>query len=80
VGDLQKMQEILHFEPTYPAEDSLRKFAEQNRGKQYVPEAISRAYDVDLLKRIIERRQKSDPTVDDPQVNILKENEGDDNE
>ncbi len=81
VGDLLKMQEILQFEPTFTAEDSLREIAEQNCEKQYVPEAISRAYDVDLLKRIIERRrQKSDPTLDDSQMDIAEENVGDDHE
>lgn len=79
VGDLQKMREVLHFEPAFTAEETLREFADQNRVKQFVPEAISRVYDVDRLKNIIEwRRQSRDPQVDDPQVDLVEDLEGDD--
>lgn len=76
VGDLQKMNEVLQFEPTFTASDTLREIAKQNRVKKYVPEAISRAYDVDKLKHIIERRRLNR----DPQVDFEEELEGDDHE
>lgn len=81
VGDLQKMRDGLKFTPTFSAEEALRDFAEQNRVKQYVPEAISRAYDVDRLKRIIERRRENKNLgMDDPQVDLTEDLEGNDHE
>jgi UDP-glucose 4-epimerase len=81
VGDLQKMEEVLQFEPAIAAEDALREYGEQYRKKHYMPEAISRAYDVDRLKRVIEsRRLNNDPQVYDPQVDYLEKLEGDDHE
>jgi UDP-glucose 4-epimerase len=81
VGDLEKMREVLHFSPSFTAEDALREFAEQNRVKQYVPDAITKAYDVDRLKSIIERRQrKSASQVDEPKIDLSEEMEGEKNE
>jgi len=81
VGDLQKMREELQFSPTLTAEDALREFAEGNRVKQYVPEAISNVYDVDRLKSIIERRKgKKDLQVDEANLDLLDEPEGEKNE
>ena len=59
VADLKNMREIFQYEPFVSAEDALREFSEKCCGKKYVPEAISRAYDTDLLKRIIERRRNA---------------------
>jgi UDP-glucose 4-epimerase len=56
VGDLHKMQETLQFDPTYSAEEALTVYCEQEKKKPFMPDAISRAYDVDRFKRIIERR------------------------
>ena len=81
VGDLQQMHDILQFEPAFTAEDALREFSEHHRVKKYVPEAISRTYDVDRLKSIIERRrQNRDPQEDNPQVELVVDLEGDDHE
>jgi UDP-glucose 4-epimerase len=57
VGDLARMRNKLNFEPTYTAEEALQEFASQRRKNRYMPEAITRAYDVDRLKGIIERRR-----------------------
>jgi UDP-glucose 4-epimerase len=77
VGDLQKMREELEFSPSFSAEDALREFAEQNRIKKYVPDAITKAYDVDRLKSIIERRQeKSVKGLETVESNFSEETEG----
>jgi UDP-glucose 4-epimerase len=81
VGDLEKMREVLRFNPTFSVEDTLRKIGDQRRSKKYMPEAISRAYDVDRLKRIIERRsQNSNQRVDDPKQDIVEDLEENDHE
>ena len=64
VGDLQRMREILNFEPTHMAEETLRQFAEQRKAKSYIPEVITRAYDKDRLREIIERRHKQDQSIE----------------
>ncbi len=61
VGDLKAMHEILKFHPKHTAEDTLRQFAEKRRSPRYVPEAISRTYDIDRMRKIIERRHRSEP-------------------
>ncbi len=76
VGDLQKMRDILQFSPQFLAEDALQAFADQKRVKQYVPEAISRAYDADRLKGIIERRRQNRK----PQLDSVADLNGDENE
>ena len=79
--NLQKMREKLQFSPSFTAEDALREFAEQNRVKQYVPEAITKAYDVDRLRNIIERRQEqNDAQVDEPEPDLTEKSEGETNE
>jgi UDP-glucose 4-epimerase len=67
VGDLKRMRDILNFEPTYTAEEALQEFANQSRAKRYMPETFTRAYDVDRLKEIIERRRgrSQDPRDED---------------
>jgi UDP-glucose 4-epimerase len=81
VGDLKKMRDDLQFSPSFTAEDALREFSEQNRGNQFMPEALSKAYDVDHLRSIIERRQKKkDRQVDEPITEISQEPEGKKNE
>ena len=59
VGDLKRMREILSFEPIYSSEEILREFAEERRKKGYLPETITRAYDVDRLREIIDQRRVS---------------------
>ena len=76
VGELQKMRDILQFSPDFSAEEALQAFADQNRVKHYVPETISKAYDVDRLKGIIERRRQNR----DPQVDSSDDVDGDNNE
>jgi UDP-glucose 4-epimerase len=78
VADLKKMHEIFQYEPTISAEDALHDFSEQCCGKKYVPEAISRAYDTDLLKRIIERRRNAPGSqAENHQAQQVSENVGD---
>jgi hypothetical protein len=51
--------------------------------KHYVPEALSRTYDVDRLRSIIERRRQGRHTeVDEPSVNVdvIDELDGDEDE
>jgi hypothetical protein len=64
VGDLQRMREIMNFQPEYTAEDILREFTEKRHVKGYVPDTITRAYDVDRLREIIDRRKTSDQPVE----------------
>jgi UDP-glucose 4-epimerase len=64
VGDLQRMREILNFVPKHTAEETLRQFAEQRQAKSYIPEVITRAYDKDRLREIIERRHSQDQSGD----------------
>jgi UDP-glucose 4-epimerase len=81
VGDLQKMRDELLFSPSFTAEDAIREFAELNRVKQYVPEAISKAYDVDRLRSIIERRQETnDAQADEPKIEVKEDPEEETNE
>jgi len=60
VGDLKRMRDILMFSPTHTAEETIRQFADQRQTKRFVPETISRAYDVDRMRKIIERRHRSE--------------------
>jgi UDP-glucose 4-epimerase len=81
VGDLGKMRDELQFSPAFTAEVALREFDEQNRVKQYVPEAITKAYDVDRLRSIIERRKKkTDTEPDGVEANIPEDTEGENDE
>lgn len=64
VGDLERMRDVLKFSPTYSAEETLRQFADQRRTKSYVPDAISRSYDVDRMRKLIERRHRSESHMD----------------
>ena len=59
VGDLQKMKSDLEFTPKYSAEDALNDFVENRQTKNFVPEALSKAYDVEGLKNIIDRRREN---------------------
>ena len=65
VGDLKKMQQILNFSPSYTAEETLQQFKEQRQAKRYMPEAISRAYDIDRMRKIIDRRHESETQRDE---------------
>jgi len=82
VGDLRKMREVLQYEIKVSAEESLEEFAEKCRVKTYVPEAITRAYEVDLLKRIIEKRNQSRDTLENSSesVETNSDMDGDKNE
>jgi len=81
VADLNKMREIFQYEPSISAEDALRDFSEQCCRKKYVPEAISRAYDTDLLKRIIERRRNAQGLEEEKhQAEKVSEDVGDNHE
>jgi hypothetical protein len=64
VGDLERMRDILKFNPTHSAEETLRQFADQRRTKSYVPETISRTYDVDRMRKLIERRHRGEVQID----------------
>jgi UDP-glucose 4-epimerase len=78
VADLNKMHEIFKYEPDISAEDALHDFSEQCCGKKIVPEAIVRAYDIDLLKRIIGRRRNSQGSeLENDRSEKVSENVGD---
>jgi UDP-glucose 4-epimerase len=64
VGDLHRMQQILNFSPKFSVEEILHQFSEARRTKRYIPEAISRAYEIDRMRKIIERRHPDEPVTD----------------
>ena len=80
VADLNKMREIFQYEPSISPEDALRDFSEQCCGNKYVPEAISRAYDTDLLRRIIERRNAQGSQAENHHAEEASKNVGENHE
>lgn len=64
VGDLERMRDVLNFSPAFSAEETLRQFADQRRITSYVPDAISRTYDVDRMRKLIEHRHRRETQID----------------
>jgi UDP-glucose 4-epimerase len=58
VGDLAKMRQELFFSPQYTAEEALVQFAEKERVRRYVPEAVDMAFDENRLREILDRRRR----------------------
>jgi UDP-glucose 4-epimerase len=59
VGDLTRMREGLGFTPRYTAEETLREFADQRRGRSYLPDSPRAARDEERLRQTIEQRRQA---------------------
>jgi UDP-glucose 4-epimerase len=59
VGDLRKMRTVLKFVPRLAADETLREFAGEQRLRQYVPAAGTRAAEDERLRETLARRARA---------------------